>query len=252
MTLASDLIKASYREGNLIPLDTALTPAQEVEALGILNNFIDSLLGFELGEFAFDWPVPPSSTSGIDARFPLFPQGRELPSDVFLNPPPNVRIILNLAADTTLFLQQDPDDGARMLFVNIDATSVFKLTVDGNGRLTKGTKTVTELSTALDKQLWLYRADLANWTLVSTLELADESPLPSLYDDLLTTGTMIRLAPRFGRPIPSETAATFKRLLKRMKTQYRQSVPVPTSSTALFNSPAFEGRGVDISGGDLF
>ncbi len=238
MKTASEIAEQALREGNLIALGQPITAAQEAEAIDLLNRFIDSLLGFEIGEFAMDWATPPSQTSPVPARYPIRPRSTELPSDVWPYPPGNVRIVLKLVADTTIYMPQDPDDGARFLFINIGDADTHNLTVDGNGRLVKGGATVVDTPGNLNQQLWLYRADLSDWTLVTELSAADTSPLPGFYDDLLIIGTFIRLAARYGRDTSSESAAAFARLMKRLKTQYRQTVPQPSSRPNAFYLPA--------------
>ncbi len=253
MTAASEIAKQALREGNLVPLATALTPAQEAEALALLNRFITSLLGLELGEFAFDWPVPPAATSPVRARFPVNPKSVDLPSDVWPYPPGNVRIIMSLTANTTIYMPQAPDDGARMLFVNIGEGVLFNLIVDGNGRLVNGAPTVTATPAVLNTQLWLYRADLSDWTAITPLVAADESPLPDVYDDLLMTGTFIRLAPRYGRTASAETVSTLKRLMTRLKAQYRQTTIMPSAVPQPFYRPAADtSRGSFGAEGSLF
>lgn len=238
MTTASALVTQAYREGNLIGLTATLTTEQATEGLTLLNDYLDSLLGFELGEFNFDWPVPPATTSPIPARFPLFPLGRDLASNVFPHPPSNVRILMSLVADTTIFLPQDPNDGARLLFINLVSTSTFSLTIDGNGRLIKSAATVTELATSLDGQALLYRADLGGWQLTTALTSTTESPLPTVYDRLLALGTFIFLAPRYGKELKPTQNLSYKRLLKRLKAQYRQVVPEPSADPQPFFLPA--------------
>ena len=238
MSTGSELATQALREGNLIDLKTALTSEQLAEALLLLNRFVESLLGFELGEFAMDWPVPPSVSSPVPANYPLLPRVSKLASNVFPYPPGNVRIILNLTAAQTIYMPKEPDDGARFLFINI-GDGAQNLTVDGNGRLIKGSKIITETATQLDTQLWFYRADLGGWTLVTLPMLgATSSPFPSLYDDLLAIGVFIRLAPRYGRTVSAETASTFKRMKQRLTTQYRQAVPQPSADPQGFSYPA--------------
>lgn len=238
MSTGSEIATQALREGNLIDLKTPLTTDQSMEALLLLNRFVESLLGFELGDFAMDWPVPPSVTSPVPARFPLLPQVTRLASNVFPYPPGNVRIILNLTAAQTIYMPQEPEDGARFLFINIGDGSQ-SLTVEGNGRLIKGSPIITETATQLDAQLWFYRSDLGSWTLVILPMLADtSSPFPSLYDDLLSIGLFIRLAPRYGRTASAESIATHKRLMQRLMAQYKQAVPQPSADPQGFSYPA--------------
>lgn len=246
MATAAEIVVQAYREGNLISLNTPLTPEQAAEGLLLLNNYMSSLLGFELGEFSTDWPVPPAETSPVAARFPLFPLSEKLPNDVWPYPPQNVRIILSLTADTTIYMPSRPNDGARFLFINIAGAGAETLTVDGNGRLVKGAATLVETPTVLNQQQLLYRADLGDWVSVTTLAADDASPLPLVYDDLLAIGTFVRLASRLGRSLTPELALTRGTLLKRLRTQYRQDMAQPGASPQPFLYPAadhdFSGR----------
>ncbi len=243
MTKALTLVQNAYREGNLVPINVTtgvpiVNDGQAAEGLSILNNYVDSLYGLELGEFNFDWPVPPRQQSPVPARFPLLPQNEDLQSNVFPFPPGNVRIILDLTADTTIFMPQSPDNGARYQFINIGDATTFNLTVVGNTRLVKGVASFTDTPGNLNGQRLLYRSDLADWVLITTLLDASESPLPSLYDRLLQIGTFQGLAPRFGRSMSPELADDKKRLLKRLKAEFRQKVPEPSASPNPFFLPA--------------
>lgn len=238
MTTASELTKNAYREGNLIDLVTDLTTDQETEALGLLNRFIESLFGFELGEFFFDWPVVPAATAPVPARFPVNPLPRALPSNVFPYPPPNVRILMSMVGELTIYMPQDPEDGGRMLFINVGDPDTFSLTIQGNGRLIEGEASITGTPAELNGKLLFYRADLSNWISIEPLTATDESPLPGVYDDLLQLGTFLRLAPRMGRGVSEESAVMYKRLLKRCKTQYKQFMPMPKEAPNQFFLPA--------------
>lgn len=243
MLTASEIVKEAFREGNLVPLDAetgipVTTPGQDAEGLKILNRFIGSLYGMELGEFAQDWTVPPSQTSPVPARFPIRPKSEALPSDVWPYPPGNVRVITKLVADTTLYLPQSPDDGARIELVNVGGVTGFSLTFDANGRLVRGAETSTDTDDAWNGVKLLYRADLSDWTAIVDLTADVVSPLPSVYDDLLSLGTFIRLAPRYGSNVTPEHQNTYSRLMKRIKTQYRQVVPMPSQKPQPFSTPA--------------
>lgn len=250
---ASELVKQAYREGNIVPLDpvtglAVTTTGQEIEGLVLLNRYLKSLFGLELGEFPTDWPVPPSTTSPVASRAPLAPKRRDLPSNVWPYPPPNARLVLNLTSNQEIFLQQDPDDGAHITIATTGSGG-HALTLNGNGRLIEGSATLTAPQADLDGRQLLYRADLATWVRLTDLTADDESPLPELYDDILAIGTFIRIAPRYGRAISAETAATYKRLMKRLRAQYRQHMGMPTASPQPFIRPASDRDGY--SGGSL-
>jgi hypothetical protein len=249
MTTISELVKQAMREGNLIALSTDLTDDEQSEAITLLNRFLDSLYGSELGEFTQDWPVPPTHTSPVAARQPQQPRSEEAPSDVWPYPPGNVNIVLNLVSDTTIYMPQTPQDGARMTFANAGDGATYTLTVDGNGRKVNGADTVTATPAVFASQQWLYRADLGDWVALSILGADDESPLPAVYDDLLALGTFIRLAPRYGRSMSSESAVTYKRILMRFKNQYRQTVDMPSQKPQVYGVPQSSANGTFFSGG---
>ena len=258
MTTGLELVQRAFREGNLAPLNSTtgipiVTDGQLAEGLTILNGYIDSLYGKEIGEFSFDWPVPPSQQSTTPARFPLFPKSEDLASNVFPFPPGNVRIILNLVSDTTIFMPQSPDNGARCQFINIGDATSFNLTVVGNTRLVKGVSELTDTPGNLNGQRLLYRSDLADWTQIITLLNTTESPLPSEYDRLLQIGTFQGLASRVGRSMSPELIATQLGLMKRLKAEYRQKVPEPSASPNPFLLPASDiNRNGFRFGGSLF
>lgn len=248
MIPASEIVKNGFRELNLLSVNEAVVPAQETEALELLNSFLDSLFGVELGEFSMDWPVPPSTTSPTLANFPQAPRDKSLPDNVWPFPRSNVRLLLRLKEDTTIFLPQAPDDGARIQIVNVGEATAFKLTLDANGRLVKGADTTTDTPAILNGTNLLYRADVGDWKVVKTMLAADISPLPQVYDDLLAIGLAIRLGPRFGKAISQESAVRFTQLMKRLKAQYRQFVPSIIDPHQPFLSPASSRHGTSSGG----
>lgn len=254
MTIASVLVTSAYREGNLIPTGKAPTTAEAAEGLSLLNVFIDSLYGFELGEFEMAWPVPPSTTSPVKADYPVGNRSSELPDTVWPYPPGNVTILMNLAAATTIYLPQAPNDGARISFVNIGDPTSFSLTVDANGRLVQGALTLVDTPGNFTTRRLLYRADLGNWTLIDTLLDASESPFPRPYDDLLTIGVFARLASRHGKVVGPDLGVVFSRLMQRFKAQYRQKVPAPNTNVQPFLRPTMDGprSALNVSGRSLF
>ena len=214
------------------------TTGQDAEGLVLLNRFVDSLYGMELGEFVADWPVPPGLTSPVPARFPIQPKNESVSSDQWPYPPANVRVIMKLVADTTLYLPQSPDDGARIELVNIGGASGHSLTLDANGRFVRGALTSTDTDVLWNTVRLLYRADLSDWIAVSTLAEGDSSPFPEFYDDLLAIGTFIRLAPRYGKTITPELGDTFSRLMKKMRAQVKQRQPMPSAKPQPFFLPS--------------
>jgi len=238
MLTVAEILLESFRELNLVPIGTPLTPTQEVEALGALNRYIDSLVGYEFGEFIASWPAPPSTTSPERANFPLNPRDIDVPVRVWQNPPGNVNLLINIAESTKIFLPQLPNDGALIVVSNLAGASVSVLTLDGNGHLIKGAKTLAGTPSALNGTKLFYREDLGDWRELLPLLLTDTTTqFPGVYDQLFIFGTAARLAPRFGRELSADQRQDFRRLRRRAKAQYAQFVEVPPSSPAAFTRP---------------
>jgi hypothetical protein len=224
MSTAAELIQRGYREDNIVPIGESPTAAEQTEALTVLNNIISSLYGFELGEQLMDWPVPPPQrTAPVSAHFPLRPYKDDLPANVWPYPPGNTRLMTSITANTAVYLQQHPNDGARVSFVNV-GMGAFTLTLNANGRLIENATTAA-LTSAESPRSWFYRADLGNWQRIADLLAGDQSPFPAEFDDLLICRLSMRLAPRNGKQASDETIRRAGELLVKMKSRYRQPTP---------------------------
>lgn len=222
--IVSEIIREGLREGNLIPIARDPTTAEVAEALGRLNTLVKALYGFELGELLQDWPVPSKQrTAAVSAQFPYAPPERDMPAQVTIYPPANVRIVAKLATDTTIWLPQRPDDGARVGFVDVGSSGF--LTLDANGRLIEDATGIPAPDAIIDPpnvSQWFYRADLGTWQRILPLVLTDLSPFPDEFDDLLITGLCIRLSPRYGNEVRAGTASMYTDVLGKFKARYRQ------------------------------
>ncbi len=221
MTIATDLVTRAYREINLIPTGDSPTTAEATEGLTLLNNVIDILFGNIIGENLAEWPVPPPQrTDPTRAQYPLFPPESDVSLTVYQAPPANVRLMCSISAATTLYMPHNPADGARVSFANVGMSAVT-LTLDGNGRKIEAATTLAVTNSATTKR-WFYRGDTGNWVLLAALAGSDTPPLPSEYDDYLAIGTAIRLAPRHGKVVSSESLAMYKMQQAAIKARYRQ------------------------------
>lgn len=248
MTTAKSIIQSAYREGNLIPAGTTPTAAEQAEALERLNRLVQGTYGFEMGENLADWQFPaPQRTAPIAANYPGLPFPTDTAGDIwplpiasdptiaiYPYPPVNTRVVFGGVAGT-LFFPEAPLDGARMGLVQGSGAGDSGapgavLTLDGNGRTIQGsaTKTFTDPVVA---QSWLYRADLADWTLVADMAITDNMPFPSELDDLWICALAIRLGPRFNKPTMPETAAALKVAMTRFKARYRQAAVITYGSS---------------------
>ena len=249
MTTAIELIQAGFREGNLIAAGKQPTEDEQTEALGVLNRFVNSIFGYEMGENLTDWNVPPQQrTATTITSYPQDPSCSPLSNQQawqYQRPPKNQRIVFG-GIEVTVYFPSDPMDGSRMALVQgsgegVDYTPGSILTLDGNGRTIEGTATL-DLETPVQGRQWLYRADLADWVRCQDMELDDESPFPKEFDDFFICALSMRLAPRYGKVTATETQQTAIATLKRLKTRYRQA------NTTIYGSGQIPGSGQSFNG----
>ena len=245
--LAQEAVERAYREAAIKTINSpAFTTAELTEGLARLNGFLASLFGAEIGRLATDVQVPvfqrtatnpnadfhqgfPGNLTNTDQPVGAMEQRAE--SEYIV--PPNSRILWRNPTDLTVFLPQYPTDGAQIEAVNTGGAGT--LTLDGNGRLVEGANTLVLAPGFAPKRLF-YRADLGNWIPLAPLTLTSETPLPPEFDDLLVSGTAIRLT---GLDEIEPTAGTmfiFNRLMKRCKERYTQRQSVSPGGQYIPNS----------------
>lgn len=250
MTLASDLIQSAYREGNLIPVGTSPTAAEQTEALDVLNRFINGIFGNEMGENLADWLFPaPQRTATVAANFPQFPGNSNLllgtSSAMTPYPPANSRVVWGVVTGKVYFPER-PEPGARMAFVQAsgagDAGAAGQiLTLDGNGRqiqdpADKAFKNTVALTAPAAGAQWFYRDDLGQWALCQDVAAGDPSPFPKEFDDFFICALSKRLAPRYSKITANETIAQANKTLMALKARYRQTAPTVYGSENIPNS----------------
>lgn len=229
MAIISDIITEAYRESNLIAIGTTETPAEQAEALKLLNRFITTLFGGEAGETLLPINVGSNNVSSDVETF--FYDGLE---DWFL--PLNKRVMLNLTGPKTMKLDPMPQDGSRFGILDVSGnTSTYNFTVEGNGRTIDGNTTLVVDTDGYNEQ-WFYRADLGDWKKLSNLTLSDEMPFPDEYADVLIIGLAQRLSSRQGKPLAGETIASYQRVIRDFKARYVQRIFTP-SELALIRTP---------------
>jgi len=231
--LVSEAIAAGYRDANITKLGDAPTAEEQAEALSRLNDFWRALFGIELGEYTQNWLVPPPEKQrGLPENLVSENQG----TTWYFNPPVNSRVLLRITADTTLTLPPSPSDGARIGFVDV-GSGPYSVTLDANGVLFVNAPTVVyETAAALNGKEFFYRADLGAWVEVKELGLNDVLPLPPVFNDLFVTYIAVRMGPRNEQPAAAEIASMFQAMLKRCKTQYKQSQAVAIANSRVTES----------------
>lgn len=241
MALASDIITAAYREGNLIPVGKTPTAAQNTEALAQLNRLKSGILGYKMGENLQDWMVPqPQRTAPVAANFPQMPgfdPNSFSPFNTFDNsiypyPPNNKRIVYGGTAQTVYFPEK-PNPGGQMALVQSSGAGDGGqtgdiLTLNGNGRTIQGSKTQTFVfnsgagSSPFAPERWFYRDDLGDWVSVNDMLIGDTMPYPEEFDLFFICALAKRLAPSYGKIIAQETIETALQHEAAFLARYRQ------------------------------
>jgi hypothetical protein len=215
MTVTLEIITSAYRESNLIAIGATPTTAQIAEALSRLNALVSSVYGYEVGEPLGDWPI------GVEG---VVDYSYDWTSDVWPYPSANVRLIANSTEAQTIYLPPTPSDGARVAIIDPNSRlTAAPVTIDGNGRTIENAANVV-LDANGTNRIWLYRAELGNWSLLSTLTGAEgeDFPFPNEFDDYFITKLAMRLNPRYGRSIAQESAVEMDRILEKLRARYRQ------------------------------
>ena len=242
MTTAGALVKAAFREGNLIPIGQAPKPAEMVEGLSTLNSYMLSKFGTFVGNKLRDWRIPPLQGTGtVHRTYPLL-GAADLPLTPQFNlyPPINARVVWD-GTERTVYFPERPQDGSVMGLIiasGAAANSAGTLTLNGNGLTINGEDTYTTEREDFTPMRWFYRADLGDWLPVVTLAEADESLFPEDVDDFWITGVSIRLAPRFGKQVAEATVLRLREMTTLMRSRYAQSEPTTSGGELLV--PGYE------------
>lgn len=244
--LASEAVTRAYREAAITPIGATLSADQLTEGLARLNGFLFSLIGGDAGEELADVQVPQNQRATAESANPInnaypanvdnfhqpYTPGFSAEPAVY-NLAPNSRIVWRGTTATTVYLPEFPSDGARVAFT--DSGSTASLTINGNGRKIEGAATKVIASASASAQ-WFYRGDLSNWIVLAPLISTDASPLPFEFDDLLVSGTAMRLTALDELKISEGTMMIYNRLMKRIKSRYKQATVTTGGGENLVNS----------------
>lgn len=237
MATALAIITDAYRESNIIPVGQVPTANHQAEAFTRLKALIASVYGNDLGAPLVDWPVGVAGYNESMAGWG---------SSNWAHPQPNVRLICNLESAQTVYLPFAPDDGARIEVVDrLGNFATYNLTLDGNGRNVEGAATAVLAADGYSEG-FLYRADLGEWKLITTLpNTAAELPFPEAFDDYFVTMLAMRLNPRYGRSLSAETTAWLTEMRNMMSSRYRQTRKTIADPGVLVQNKARPGRPAD-------
>lgn len=218
MTQTSEIILNAYREGIQDPMQHP-NPTEYRQAMVRLKSLVSSVYGAEVGETLRDWPIGTEGVDDPDAGWT---------ADRWRYPIGSVRGVVQLAESDTVYLPENPDDGARFAVVDPNGllSGSLVLTVDGNGRSIGATVATASTTYAVDSanetlELF-YRADLGIWVIVSALTDTGDFPFPEAYDDYFITMLAMRINPRYGRTLSDPQLLILDRSLGQLRAQYQQ------------------------------
>lgn len=242
MTQTSEIILAAFRESIQDPLQHP-NPTEYGQAMVRLKSLVTSTFGAEVGEPLSDWPVGTAGNADVDENWT---------QERWQYPFGSPRVIVQLAAAETIYLPEDPEDGARFAVADPNAIlGTYTLTIDGNGRrigATVAAATATyAMSVARGTLELLYRADLGIWMIVSALTDTGDFPFPDEFDDFFILMLAMRINPRYGRTIGEQQVLFLERSQEALRARYRQHRIVAVDPALRVNASMYGYRGT--SGG---
>lgn len=229
MTTLRQIITDAFRESGIIQIGTTPEAEQLDEGLRKLQSIISELFGHEAGE-GFQ-TVAYGTGTGVNSYAQDHDRKDYLDSYYV---PSNVRLLVNSSSAQTIYLDPNPQPGARLAVVDVNGSfATNNFTIKANGRKIDGS-TQAVLSTNNTNSQWFYREDLAEWVKVATLTADSQSPFPSEFDEFLIISLAMRLNPRYQQQTAPETVQTWRRVKSQFRSRYRQTEFVPSDVTRLY------------------
>lgn len=213
MSTLSEIIQRAFRESQILDIDRQPSTAQSAEALQMLQGIIarctrPATVPIWLGNLG----AIREQKGTVFRDFNPFIGKRAVPQDCFVN------LLLDTA--TEILLPPSPGDGARLTFIDVAGTLADNpLTIQGNGNLVAGS-TLQVLSTNSQIYSLMFRRDIANWQVVSTLAATDQMPFPMEFDDMFVIELAIRINPRYGKEISGITSEMYQMMRSRFIGRY--------------------------------
>lgn len=208
----SDIVEGAYLELNAISAGRNMTGAQAARGMTLLGDLLGEMAGMAIGAKLRDAAYDTDATLAINTR----------------------AVVSGHAAALTLTLPAEPQDGSRVQVLDAGAAFAARpVTIARNGRLLEGSEANVTANTNGYSRTWMYRADLADWRVVSDLALADEFPYPRDTHSAFKLILAFRLAPRDGIAFQTESQVALNRAVTRLRTRYRQRVSTPVDSALL-------------------
>lgn len=208
MTMVGEIVRAAFRESNLIGEMAYPSPLQAREALADLNAIFASAYGNAVGERLEDWQL-----ENID----------RCPDTA--HPFPNRRLLAPEAA-MVVYLPCRPQDGARIGIVDpLARLAGAPVTLDAQGAAIEGAASLV-LDQDRTKRDWMYRADLGEWVKISSVIFADDMPFPEEFDAMFKIALAMRVNPHYGKTLDPQSVQVMTQGRRDFINRYLQSAPL--------------------------
>jgi hypothetical protein len=234
MATLGQITDKAFRELGVTAVGDVPETAEHNEAFIVLQDILNTIIGYEMGEALTDVNI--GSSSNLNSSAKALDAQSEITS---LYIPNNVRINCNLTAPVTLYLHPKPREGDRVTL--IDQSNNFatnNLTLKGNGRGLGGPSNFTiTISASGSTPTYFYRADLGYWTTYDVSVDSLPSPFAGSFDDMLVLWLAKRIAPRYGAQWQPQQEESLQRLVKQFRARYRQETQAD-SEFALIRLPS--------------
>lgn len=219
MTLVRLIIIDALRESMLIGLGEEGDAAQGEESLRLLDRLVASVFGNEVGENFSDAPFP--------SPYPITPAWAYIPTDTRIIMGPN-------AGGQSFSINPYPQNGDR--FQLIDSGSGFAANpvtlITAAAMFNGATGNYVANADGFNKT-WLYRADIADWALVSPLDAAGEFPFPQAHDDAFIGMLAARLSPRYRQQMSKESLLSLQSSMSKLRASYARTRLEPADLAVL-------------------
>lgn len=224
MTTISTIISDAFRESRITAVGDGPQAEEFAEGFRRLQAILKSIMAFEAGEYYT------SVNFGSDNLSTGHTAGQDWSSMIestYL--PSNSRLVCHLDHPTTIYLDPNPEDGAKVAIIDVAGNfGTNSLTLDGNGRNIDSATTAVLSTNSVNKD-WFYRADLAKWVAFTDITEDGVSPLPDEFDEYLVTLLALRLNPRYtGTPMSGESGAIFQKARSYFRSRYKQTKNMPS------------------------
>jgi|14_taG_2_1085336.scaffolds.fasta_scaffold52819_2 hypothetical protein len=224
MTTLRNIVRNAYRESGIIQKGLQPDADQYAEGLQKLKNIIENVFEEEVGTRFQDLRY---GSDGVDSRYSSYTSDIQSYLDTTYLPSA-ARLIVNKDSPSTVYLEPSPCDGS--LISVRDAKGSFAtapFTLDAGPNLIEGAKTVS-LDIDTLSATWMYRADLAEWTRLESLEEDSDMPFPSQFDDYFIIKTATALHPRYLVTAEQQTMMHYRDAQRRFRSRYSFDRQMPS------------------------